>query len=216
MRLVSGMFSLGLVTATAGSLAAQVVGLPVRNAGIGTGVGIAADIGFPNAALGKGKALGITGSAGLGPIGFSATFGRISPKGAESYNSGGATLNIKVFGGPLVPVSLTLQTGAAYFGIKTGAGTQRYLHVPAGVGISVTIPNPVFSIKPWVAPRADMSLTKVPGVDLDFGKHFGISGGVDFGFLIGLSIRAMYDRVFTGVGADPSVFSIGLGFRVGT
>lgn len=35
---------------SAGSLRAQAAGLPVRNAGIGTGIGIAADVGFPNAA----------------------------------------------------------------------------------------------------------------------------------------------------------------------
>src|SRR5882757_3209910 len=39
---------------TTGALAAQVRFLPVRNAGVGTGIGIAADVGFPNAAAGNG------------------------------------------------------------------------------------------------------------------------------------------------------------------
>jgi len=46
--------------------------------------------------------------------------------------------------------------------------------------------------------------------------NFGISGGVDFGFLNGLTLRAMYDRVSMGGGVNPSVISFGLGFKVGT
>jgi hypothetical protein len=47
-------------------------------------------------------------------------------------------------------------------------------------------------------------------------SDFAISGGVDLGFLNGLTIRAMYDRVFRGEGVNPSVLSIGLGLKVGT
>ena len=57
---------------TTGGLVAQVRGLPVRNAGIGTGIGIAADIGFPNGDAGKGVAFGASGQIGLGPLGVSA------------------------------------------------------------------------------------------------------------------------------------------------
>ena len=46
------------IAPSAGILSAQVAGLPVRNAGIGTGIGLAADLGFPNAAMGKGVAIG--------------------------------------------------------------------------------------------------------------------------------------------------------------
>ena len=45
---------------------------------------------------------------------------------------------------------------------------------------------------------------------------FGISGGVDLGFLSGLAIRVMYDRVSLGGHVTPSVLSLGLGFKVGT
>jgi outer membrane protein with beta-barrel domain len=207
-------------------LAAQVAGLPVRNAGIGTGIGIAADVGFPNAAAGKGTAFGATGALGAGPLGVTASVSRDDPKGSEAFWSVGGTANLKVFGGPLIPVSVTLQAGAARTSqaatsIEGDALTLRSWHVPVGVGLALTIPNPAFSIKPWLAPRLDLVRTtqsdggtasEVSHTD----KHFGISGGVDLGFLSGLSVRVMYDRLMAGGGVHPSVLSLGLGLRVGT
>ena len=207
-----------------GGLNAQVRGLPVRNAGIGTGVGLAADLGFPSASAGKGFALGATATIGLGPIGLSGSMARLDPKGAgAAITSAGATANLKVFGGPLIPVSVTLQAGAAY--AKEGSGTVvgdvKTWHAPIGLGLTVTIPNPVFSIKPWVAPRLDVTRTTQSGGGTaatvgNTTAKFGISGGVDLGFLNGLTIRAMYDRVQMGSGVNPSVLSFGLGFKVGT
>ena len=201
-----------------GGLAAQVAGLPVRNAGIGTGIGIAADVGFPNTDGGKGIAIGATGAIGLGPLGVTATVATWNPKGpGGSVESVGATGNLKIFGGPLIPVSVTLHAGAARF--KSGPATSW--HLPVGVGLALTIPNPVFSIKPWLAPRLDISRTKIaagattPSTS-DTETDFGISGGVDFGFLSGLAVRVMYDRVSAGGGHTPSVLSLGLGFKVGT
>ena len=196
-------------------LTAQVPGLPVRNAGIGTGIGIAGDVGFPNAAAGKGVAFGATGTAGLGPLGVSATIAHWKPKGADAINAVGGTGNLKIFGGPLIPVSVTLQAGLAYYRVTltTIEGEQveqKFWHAPVGIGLALTIPNPAFSIKPWVAPRLDV----VHGGSTD--TNLGISGGVDLGFLSGLSIRAMYDRVMAGDGVHPSTLSLGLGFRVGT
>jgi hypothetical protein len=210
-----------------GGLLAQVAGLPVRNAGVGTGIGIAVDAGFPSAEAGKGVALGATGAIGFGPLGITATVASWDPRGAaERINSIGATGNLKLFGGPLIPVSVTLQAGAARFTedattIEGDAFTTRTWHFPVGVGLALTIPNPVFSIKPWVAPRLD--LTRVTGSDGGTAtevtrteEDFGISGGVDLGFLNGLTVRAMYDRVSRGGGGHVSTLSVGLGLRVGT
>ena len=216
-----------LAAGPAGGLVAQVAGLPVRNAGVGTGIGIAADAGFPSATAGKGVAFGATGAIGLGPLGFTATVATWDPKGAaERITSAGATANLKVIGGPLIPLSVTLQAGAARFSqtattIEGDVLDLTTWHIPAGIGIALTIPNPVFSIKPWVAPRVDVvrvtqsdggTAARVSSTESDFG----ISGGVDLGFLNGLTIRAMYDRVFRGEGVNPSVLSVGLGFKVGT
>jgi hypothetical protein len=215
------------VAVSTGGLVGQVPGLPVRNAGIGTGIGIAADAGFPSASAGKGLALAATATIGLGPLGFSGSVARWDPSGTgAAASSAGATANLKVFGGPLIPVSVTLQAGAAYSkqssnSIEGDAIGIKTWHAPVGLGLALTIPNPVFSIKPWVAPRLDVSritqsdggtATSVSITD----TNFGISAGVDLGFLIGLTIRAMYDRVSVGDGVNPSVISFGLGFKVGT
>lgn len=212
-----------LLGAAASGLGAQVAGLPVRNAGIGTGIGIAADAGFPNGDYGKGMALGATGVVGLGPLGVSASVARWDPSGeGDVVTSVGGTGNLKVFGGPLIPFAVTLQAGVGRYRQDTiEGGKLTTLHVPLGLGVALTIPNPAFSIKPWLAPRIDLrriseSGGAVSGTDSDTRAKLGISGGVDLGFLSGLSVRAMYDRVFAGDGASPSVLSLGLGFRVGT
>lgn len=226
MGRISRLLALVLLGAagTTGGLVAQVRGLPVRNAGIGTGIGIAADIGVPNADAGKGVALGATGQIGLGPLGVSASLATWDPSGsAKRFSSAGATGNLKIFGGPLIPVSVTLQAGAAYSSESSqgveGTVTDKVWHVPAGLGLALTIPNPVFSIKPWVAPRVDLTRTKrtdpvstSPVTNTD--THFGLSAGIDLGFINGMSLRAMYDRVEAGNGLHPSIVSVGAGFGI--
>jgi hypothetical protein len=209
LRLI-GLVMIGAAGRT-GGLVAQVIGLPVRNAGVGTGLGIAADIGFPNTDAGKGIAVGITGAIGLGPLGVTGSVATWNPKGpGGSVESVGLTGNLKIFGGPLIPISVTAQAGAARF----RQNGESNWHVPVGVGVALTIPNPVFSIKPWLAPRLDLTRTSVSG-NSSTETDFGISGGVDLGFLSGFTVRAMYDRVSRD-GASPSVLSLGLGFKVGT
>ena len=218
------LVALGSAGVTGAPIAAQVAGLPVRNAGVGTGIGLSLDAGFPNTAAGKGFAVGATGAAGLGPLGVTASVSRYDPKDADALWSVGGTANLKVFGGPLIPLSVTFQAGAARSSQDASTTpsfplTIRTWHVPVGVGIALTIPNPVFAIKPWLAPRLDVVRTTIesdtpPESNTD--TNFGISGGVDLGFLSGLSLRVMYDRVMAGNGVHPSVLSIGVGFRVGT
>lgn len=223
--MTSGLRLLALVALVSGTrgLHAQVIGLPVRNAGIGTGVGIAGDIGLPNSDAGKGIAIGATGTLGLGPLGISASVARFDPKGSgDAITSVGGTGNLKIFGGPLIPLSVTLQGGLGHHsGSTIEGGSLSTLHGTLGLGIGLTIPNPVFSIKPWVAPRLDLLRRRetggsVAGSSTDTDTNLGISGGVDLGFLVGLSVRVMYDRVMAGDGVNPGVLSLGLGFRVGT
>ena len=214
---------LAVLAGYASVLGAQVAGLPVRNAGIGTGIGIAGDAGFPNGDYGKGLAFGATGVLGVGPLGLSASVARWDPSGeGDAVTSVGGTGNLKVFGGPLIPFAVTLQAGLGRYRQDTiEGGKLTTWQVPLGLGVALTIPNPAFSIKPWLAPRIDLrriseSGGAVSGTESDTRAKFGISGGVDLGFLSGLSVRAMYDRVFAGDGIHPSVLSVGLGFRVGT
>jgi len=193
------------------SAQAQVRGIPVYNSGIATGIAIYGDVGFPNTEAGKGTALGISGRAGFGPLGATAILSTFNPDGPVGSDlSVGASLNYKVFGGPLIPLSVTLQGGIGYSkpenGLLPGSDVNE-LRFPVGVGFALTIPNPALAIKPWIAPRIDI-VRSSSGGQSDTENHFGLGGGLELNLLSGLGVHAAYDRVFID-GGDPSVFGLG-------
>ena len=105
---------------------------------------------------GGGWAGGATVKAGFGVLGVSGTVSRLDPDAGDAVWSGGATANMKVFGGPLVPIAVTLQGGAGYVApefrcLSPGACDIKEWHFPVGLGVSFTIPNPALAIKPQVA-----------------------------------------------------------------
>jgi hypothetical protein len=190
---------------------AQVHGIPVYNSGIATGVAIYGDIGFPNEDAGKGTALAVSGRAGFGPFGATAILSTFNPEGpGDSDLSVGGTLNYKIFGGPLIPLSVTLQGGIGYskpdIGLLPGSDVSQ-LRFPVGLGFALTIPNPALAIKPWIAPRLDIVRFSGGGAS-DTETNFGIGGGLELNLLSGLGVHAAYDRVFSD-GGDPSVFGVG-------
>lgn len=188
-----------LVLVSAGTASAQAAGLPVVNSGIVNGIGIALDAGIPNNAAGGGWAAGATVKAGFGVLGVNGTLSRFDPEASDAVWSGGATANMKVFGGPLIPVAVTLQGGAGYvskdFGCLPGVTecdiTQW--HFPVGLGVSFTIPNPALAIKPWIAPRVDVLRTSAAGEDAETDAGFGVSGGVELNLLNGMGFQVAYD-----------------------
>jgi hypothetical protein len=122
----------------------------------------------------------------------------------------GGTLNYKVFGGPLIPLSATLQAGIGYSKPESGllpSGDINELHFPIGMGFALTIPNPALAIKPWIAPRLDIVRRSGGGIS-DTESNFGLGGGLELNLLNGFGVHAAYDRVFTDAG-DPSVFGFG-------
>ena len=191
---------------------AQNPGLPVYNIGVPHGIGLYGDVGFPNSAAGKGTVLGATVRAGFGGIGATATLSSYNPKGPGASDvSVGGTLNYKLLGGPLVPLSVTLQGGVSY--AKPGSGFLPGQEItayrfPVGVGFALVIPNPVLAISPWLAPRVDIAYTKVAGAS-NTDTNFGLSGGLEFNLLNGFGIQAAYDRVFAKNVADPGTFGVG-------
>ena len=101
-----------LVPAAAG---AQVRGIPVYNSGVPTGLALAGEFGVPNHVSGGGIAYGASARLGVGPLGVTAMGIRSDPSGAGGNSVGvGATGNLKLIGGPLIPLSVTLQGGAGY------------------------------------------------------------------------------------------------------
>jgi len=193
------------------SAQAQVRGIPVYNSGIATGIAIYGDVGFPNTEAGKGTALAVSGRAGFGPLGATAMLSTFNPDGPGGSDlSVGASLNYKVFGGPLIPLSVTLQGGIGYSkpdnGFLPGSEVNE-LRFPVGVGFALTIPNPALAIKPWIAPRIDI-VRSSGGGQSNTESDFGLGGGVELNLLSGLGVHAAYDRVFID-GGDPSVFGLG-------
>jgi hypothetical protein len=188
---------------------AQVRGLPVVNNGAASGVGIGAEIGLPNDEAGGGTTLGASAGLGMGPLGLTAAVSRSTPDNGATVWSQGAALSLRLFGGPLVPFRVTLQGGAAIW----DEGAIDGLHVPLSVGFAATIPNPLFAIRPWIAPRIDLVRTELNGVSDGTVSEFGISGGIELGFITGLAIRVAYDRILTD--DSPSILSFGVGFALG-
>jgi hypothetical protein len=198
------------IAGAARSVTAQVRGIPVYNSGIASGIAIYGDVGFPNSDAGKGTAVALTGRAGFGAFGATAILSSFNPDGpASSDVSVGATLNLKVFGGPLVPLSVTLQGGIGYAKPDLGLlpGDETELRFPVGLGFALTIPNPALAIRPWIAPRVDIIKVSNGGVS-DTETNFGLGGGVELNLLNGFGLHAAYDRVFVD-GGDPSVFGLG-------
>jgi hypothetical protein len=186
--------------------AAQAIGLPVINSGIPTGIGVAGDVGFANNAYGAGTGYGLTGEIGFGRLGITATLGKFDPDGStSSQNTWGATGNLKLFGGGLSPLSITAQAG---YGHGELASTTVN-HYPLGLGVALTLPLPVLSMKPWVAPRYDILHVDAYGTTSGTTySDFGISGGIDFNFLMGLGFRVSYDWVDRNK-TYPSIWGVG-------
>lgn len=216
------ILALGILVAAslaAGPLAAQVSGIPVYNNGVARGIGLYGDVGLPNDEAGGGTAYAVTGRAGFGLFGVTAMLSSYNPDGpAGSDVSVGATANYRVFGGPLVPLAVTLQAGAGYAKPESGVlpddDVTRW-RFPVGVGFALTIPNPALAIQPWLAPRLDIVRTSGDGVDASTDTEFGLSGGVELNLLNGLGVHAAYDAIFA-EGGTPGVFAIGAhyNFRV--
>ncbi|MEO5824832.1 MAG: hypothetical protein ABIR59_03010 [Gemmatimonadales bacterium] len=197
---------------------AQVLGLPVVNNGVPTGIAFAADVGFSNDDAGKGTAVGASAAFGIGLLGLTASVSRFDPKHNDAITSGGVSATLRLFGGPLIPFRVLLQGGIAHWqqdlASIEGGVTVKTTRVPVSVGFAATIPNPAFAIKPWLAPRLDLYRSSREGgieTGTDTGSDFAIAGGIDLSMLNGLTIRAAYDRIFRD-GSKPSILSIGVGF----
>jgi hypothetical protein len=193
---------------------AQVPGIPVYNAGVPRGIGIYGDVGFPNDEAGGGTGYAVTGRLGLGVFGVTAMLSSLNPDGPEDSDlSVGATLNYRVFGGPLVPLTVTLQGGVGYLNVEQilpadGFADGTEWRFPVSAGFALTIPNPALAIKPWLAPRLDIVRRSIDGFDSETNTEFGLSGGIELNTLSGFGVHASYDALFV-EGGTPGVFGVG-------
>lgn len=221
-RMRAVLLAAGLAVAAAGRAESQVLGLPVNNSGVATGLSIEGNVGFPNAAYGKGHAFGGSLRLGLSRIGVTGSASWYKPgadeqPGADGVLSVGGTLDYKLLGGPLIPLSATLQAGAGYYkrrivAVATTADTVSVLRFPIGLGIGVSLPNPVFSVRPWVAPRVDIERSSPATGTATTNTAFAVSAGIEINTLSGLGIQASYD--WSGADGHPQVLAAGLHYAL--
>lgn len=199
--------------AAAGSAAAQVAGIPYYvNPRGGTGVMAAANLGFSD----DGKGIALTGGVGAGPLFITATAGQYNPDaaGVDNVTTFGGTVGTKLFGNPLVPLTIGVQAGAGYFSSGSGAATNRLVSIPVAVGVGLNVP--LFPLKPWVAPRVQFNRMTV-GTATRSETRMGVSAGADFNLLLGLGFHAAVDHILK-KDTSPATTTFGVGahfnFRV--
>jgi hypothetical protein len=197
---------LGLSLAAATPALAQLQALPVYfSPKGGTGISINGDFGRVSSAKADGFSLSshptsIGGRVYLGlPI---VTLG----VGAASYDPKVVTLQnetqymgsaaFKVFGGPLVPVAVSLQVGAGYLKQGQGIFALKTVSVPIGLGVAINIPTPGASLEPWVAGRVQLNSSSTGGGGTSLSQTrtgIGVSGGLNMGLPIGLGLHVAAD-----------------------
>ena len=121
------------------------------------------------------------------------------PTGRPAAMSRSAPPSTTGFGGPLVPLSVTLQGGIGYskpdaMRLLPGQDVTE-LRFPVGMGFALTIPNP--ALWPSSLDRAPGRHRARPGRAPNTETNFGLSGGLELNLLNGFGLQAAYDRVFT-------------------
>lgn len=192
--------------ALTGRAAAQAPGLPIHGAGMAPGIEIAATAGWAGASsmTGKATAYGATLAYGGSRLGLSGTVGLLNPESGDNRATFGILGNLRLLGGG---VDTPFEVGI-FGGYGKATGDDSPWHAPVGAGISLTIPTPVVSIRPWLAPRAEIFWTEESG-PRETVTRFAGSVGVDFRFVGGLGIRLLWDKV----DGDDQTIGAGLAYR---
>ena len=216
------------VFAGAGTVRAQLPGIPVYNTVVPAGFTIGADVAFPSSSTHLKTSFAAIGAYGTGPFGFTLSIGGtiVETDTTDLPQAAiGGTVNWKVFGGPLIPLAVNLQAGVAYWEIgdpsppivppgTTPGEKIENIRVPVGVSFVLTIPTPGMAIKPWIAPRVDYRHTTLAGLSRDK-TDFAFSIGLDLAFLNGLGVHAAYDWRKSD-GSTLSTIGVGLNYSFKT
>jgi hypothetical protein len=222
--------TLGLAL-VAGPVVAQMNSIPVyHNPKGGSGLLLAADFGKGvNDESGKNTAFAFRTGFGVGPVTFGASVGTVNPEvGTERQSEVQwmANMGLRLFGGGLMPVALSLQGGVGVVNIEgSGAagGDAKIVNVPVGLGLGFNVPAPTFNFEPWIATRVQYTRNEISTFSANQ-VGWGISAGMNFSFLMGLGIHIAGDwetnpleALTTGVDipkTTPFVLGIGLNYRI--
>ena len=213
------------LAALATAARAQLAGIPVYyNPQGGTGVGIAANVGFPNNDAGSGTAYGVAGSLGTGPVTLTAMIGAWKATSwpgvsstyawATAQTSFGGSISYRLFGGGILPVAVAVQAGYGMIKSPTVLANTGYTTTTIPVGVGISFDPPLFPLKPWIAPR--MEFTSYSSGRPSNTSSFRVSGGVNFNLLLGLGVHAAADwgqQKGNGTTRTPTILSLGAHFN---
>ena len=202
---------------------AQLSGLPVYfNPRGGSGLMLALDYGRGmNDDSGNSNTFAGRASLGIGPFSLGGGIGASDVGGTsgEDYQiqyMGNAAL--RIFGGGLLPVSLSLQAGIGILDISDL--DSKLLSFPVGLGLGINVPTPGFSFDPWIAGRYTIHRNEIGTMESFDQNAWGLSAGADLNFLMGLGLHIAVDwesipevttaAPFTGLASQPFVLGIGL------
>lgn len=181
----------------AGPAVAQMNSIPVYfNPKGGTGLMVALDLGRGiNAESGKNTAVAFRTALGFGPVTIGGSVGMVNPDqggtvGRKTQTQYMGNFALRLFGGGLLPVSVSFQGGAGVLDISDIS--TKIVTVPVGLGIGFSIPTPGFSFDPWIAGRYTLVRNEVASLKGNQ-NSFGISAGLNFNFLMGLGFHVAGD-----------------------
>lgn len=209
----------------AAPLAAQAPGLPVHGGGFRQGVEAVATIGWAGASSFTGDATtyALGASYGSGRLGVSGTLGLLDHADSGSDLTLGALGSLLLVGnGVDTPFEVSILGGYGWFDRPEPlvfleepvlrrdplAGSPGNWRIVLGGSVAAAITTPYASIRPWLAPRAELFQLTVGDATSDKTRFAG-SAGVDVRFPGGPGIRIMWDQVD---GYD-STLGVGLSYR---
>jgi|GEM_PF-2208141 len=160
---------------------AQVQGMPFYPTPTGMGVLVSADYANPGNSQ---SVLALRGGVGFGPFGVTALVGQYKVSGFSSQTLFGASAAMKLFGGGLMPVSISAQAGVGQLKVSSVFGSTTVTSFPVGAAIRANVP--LFPLKPFAVGYYVLGNSNVK-------KEFRVTVGADFNLLLGLGVHAAYD-----------------------
>ncbi len=197
---------------------AQMLGNPVYfSPKQGVGLTIAADYGRGlNNNSGKTNYFGGRATLGLPMVAVTLGAGSAKPSGGTSATSFGGDVAVTVLKGPMVPVSVSVQGGAAYNSTTVGTAKSKILHLPLGAALAFNVKSPGASVEPWVAPRIDMTRVSATVGTISASTtttKLGASAGVNVGLPSGLGFHVALDYINVS-GGSPLLAGAGVHYAI--
>jgi hypothetical protein len=192
---------------------AQMFGNPVYfSPKQGVGLTIAGDYGRGlNDNSGKANYFGGRATLGLPMVAITVGAGSAKASGGDAQMSFGGDVAVTVLKGPAVPVTVSLQAGAALWSTTILTTDYSFIHVPVGAALAFNVNSPGASVEPWLAPRVDIMRASNGASSTE--TNIGGSGGVNVGLPSGLGFHLAVDYLNVS-GGSPIMVGAGVHYTI--